>query len=66
MRCTPSDRFQLLQEQGANFLLTVKANQKTPHRQIRRQFQGKRQIPFVASDQEISHGRDITWTLRAK
>ena len=23
-------------------------------------------IPFVATDQEISHGRDITWTLRAK
>ncbi|MFM7453086.1 MAG: transposase, partial [Cyanobium sp.] len=30
------------------------------------QFQGKRMIPFVATDQEISHGRDITWTLRAK
>jgi hypothetical protein len=29
------------------------------------QFQGKRTIPFVATDQEISHGRDITWTLRA-
>jgi len=23
-------------------------------------------IPFVATDQEIIHGRDITWTLRAK
>ena len=23
-------------------------------------------IPFEATDQEISHGRDITWTLRAK
>ena len=23
-------------------------------------------IPFVASDHEISHGRSITWTLRAK
>ena len=23
-------------------------------------------IPFVATDQEISHGRGITWTLRAK
>ncbi|WP_094556652.1 ISAs1 family transposase [Synechococcus sp. 1G10] len=46
--------------------MTVKANQKTLHRQIRSQFQGKRKIPFVATDHEISHGRDITWTLRAK
>jgi hypothetical protein len=44
----------------------VKANQKTLHRQIRSQFQGKRHIPFVATEHEISHGRDITWTLRAK
>jgi hypothetical protein len=44
----------------------VKANQKTLHRQIRSQFQGKRHIPFVATDHEISHGRDIIWTLRAK
>ena len=58
--------FRQLQEQGADFLLTVKANQKTLHRQIRSQFQGKRHIPFVAGDHEISHGRDITWTLRAK
>jgi hypothetical protein len=46
--------------------LTVKANQKTLHRQILSQFQGKRKIPFVATDHEISHGRDIFWTLRAK
>ena len=36
------------------------------HRQILSQFQGKRHIPFVASDQEVGHGRDITWILRAK
>jgi predicted transposase YbfD/YdcC len=58
--------FQQLKEQDADFLLTVKANQRTLHRQIQRQFEGKRQIPFLAEDQEISHGRDITWTLRAK
>ena len=46
--------------------MTVKANQKTLHRQILSQFQGKRKIPFVATDHEISHGRDIFWTLRAK
>ncbi len=46
--------------------MTVKANQKTLHRQIRSQFQGKRHIPFVATDHEIGHGRNITWTLRAK
>ena len=47
-------------------MLTVKANQKTLHRQIRSQFQGKRKIPFLATDREISHCRDITWTLPAK
>jgi hypothetical protein len=46
--------------------LTVKGNQKTLHRQIRSQFQGKRKIPFGARDQEVGHGRDITRTLRAK
>jgi hypothetical protein len=44
----------------------VKANQKTLHRQIPSQFQGKRKIPFMATDHEISHGRDIVWALRAR
>jgi hypothetical protein len=66
MPCTHSARFQLLQEQGADFLLTVKANQKTLHRQIRSQFQGNRRIPFLATDHEVSRGRYISWTLRAK
>ena len=44
----------------------MKANQQTLVRHICSQFQGKRAIPFVATDQEFSHGRDITWTLRAK
>ena len=47
-------------------LLTVKGNQKTLHRQIRSQFQGKRQIPFTAMDHEKRHGRDTTWILRAR
>jgi predicted transposase YbfD/YdcC len=47
-------------------LLTVKGNQKTLHRQISSQFQGKRKIPFVATDHEVAHGRDITWMLRAR
>ncbi len=34
--------------------------------QIHSHFQGKRHIPFLATDHEIGHGRDITWTLRAK
>ena len=46
--------------------MTVKANQKTLHRQIRSQFQGKRKIPLVAKDHEIRHGRSITWTMRTK
>ena len=36
------------------------------HRQISSKFHGKRKSLFVATDQEISHGRDITWMLRAK
>ncbi|WP_255142674.1 ISAs1 family transposase [Synechococcus sp. EJ6-Ellesmere] len=44
----------------------MKANQKTPHRQIRSQFQGKRHIPVEASVFEEGHGRAITWTLHAK
>ena len=66
MRSTPRSRFSAAQGAGVDFLLTVKGNQKTLHRQIRSQFQGKRQIPFVAMDHEIGHGRNITWTLRAK
>ena len=46
--------------------MTVKGNQKTLHRQIQCQFQGKRHIPFMATDYEIGHGRNITWILRAK
>jgi hypothetical protein len=33
------------------------------HRHIRSQFQGKRKIPFVATDHETSHGRVITWIV---
>ena len=58
---------------GHDVLLTVidavfsegVGNQKTLHRQIRSQFQGKCRIPLVAVDHEFSHGRTITWTLRA-
>jgi predicted transposase YbfD/YdcC len=35
--------------QAADFLLSVKGNEKTLHRQIRWQFEGKRQIPFSAT-----------------
>jgi predicted transposase YbfD/YdcC len=47
-------------------LLTVKSNQKTLYRQIGSQFQGKRHIPFVATDHEKRHGRDTLWELSAK
>ena len=47
-------------------LLTVKSNQKTLYRQIQRQFQGKRHIPFTATDHEKRHGRDTVWKLQAK
>ena len=58
--------FQWCQEQGADLLLTVKTNQKTLHRQIQSQFQGKRHIPFTARAQDDKHGRDTIWELRAK
>ena len=66
MPSTRSARFQQLQEQGASFLLTIKGNQKTLHRQIRCQFQGKRHIPVEAVVFEEGHGHAITWTFRAK
>ena len=48
-------------------MLTVRKNQATLHRQIRSQIrsqcQGKRSIPFSATDHEVSHGRDLTWIL---
>lgn len=47
-------------------LLTVKGNQKTLHRQIQCQFQGKRQIPFTATAQGKKHGRNTIWEMRAK
>ena len=51
---------------GPTFLLTVKPNQKTLHRQIGDELRGKRKMPFLATDHEISHGCDITWNLRPK
>lgn len=47
-------------------LLTVKSNQRALHRQIGCQFEGKRHIPFTATNQEERHGRDTCWELRAK
>jgi predicted transposase YbfD/YdcC len=66
MPSAPRNRFSAAPGAGADFLLTVKANQKILHRQIRNQFIGKRKIPFVATDHEVSHGRNFTWMLRAK
>jgi hypothetical protein len=39
-----------------DFLLTVKANQKTLHRQICDQLRGNRKIHLLATGHEISHG----------
>jgi predicted transposase YbfD/YdcC len=47
-------------------LLSVKSNQKNLYRQIRSQFQGKRHIPFTATDHNDKHGRHTIWELRAK
>lgn len=46
--------------------LTIKDNQRTLRRQVACQFEGKRHIPFVATDHEKRHGRTTIWTLRAK
>lgn len=40
-------------------------NQKTLHRQIQCQFQGKRHIPFTATAEGKKHGRDTIWEMRA-
>ncbi len=53
-------------EQGADVHLTVNANQQTLYRQIGCQFQGKRRIPFTATDHEKKQGWDIVWELPAK
>ena len=45
---------------GADVLLTVKGNQKTLHRQIQCQFQGKRHIPFTATAQGKKYGQVTT------
>ncbi|MFN9693988.1 MAG: ISAs1 family transposase [Synechococcaceae cyanobacterium] len=58
--------FRQLTEQGADFLSTVKANQRTLHRQISEQFLYSRKIPFTATVSEHGHGRDTTWSLGAK
>ena len=47
----------------ADVLLTVKSNQRTLYRQIGCQFQGKRHIPYIATDQEEKHDRDTIWEL---
>ncbi len=46
--------------------MTVKSNQKSLYRQIGRQFEGKRKIPFTAKDAEKRHGRHTRWELRVK
>jgi hypothetical protein len=63
MPCTPRNRFSKAQRAGGRLPATVKANQRTFHRQIQRQFEGKRQMPFLATDPELSHGRGMTWIV---
>ena len=46
--------------------MTVKANQRTLHRQISEQILYSRKIPLTTTDSEQGHGRETTWTLRAK
>lgn len=62
----PEAVFQDLQEQGADILLIVQANQRTLQRQICCQFQGKFTIQLVPLDHEVSPGCRITWTLCAQ
>ena len=46
--------------------MSVKSNPKTLYRQIGCQFEGKRKIPFTATDIEKRHGRQTRWQLKAK
>ena len=66
MPCTPRKLFRWCLKQGADVALTVKTNQPTLCRQISSQFEGKRQIPFIATAEEKRHGRETRWELRAK
>jgi hypothetical protein len=51
---------------GGRRVAAAKSSQKTLHRQIRWQVEGKCKIPFTATDHEKRHGRDPVWELRAK
>jgi hypothetical protein len=55
-----------LTEQGSDFLLRVQGKQRSLHHQISEQFLYSRRIPFPATVSEHGHGRETTWTLRAK
>jgi len=46
--------------------MTVKGNQPTLHRQIRDQFTYGHHFPIETEHSERGHGRDTTWTLRAR
>ncbi|MFN9623305.1 MAG: hypothetical protein ACK587_10815 [Cyanobacteriota bacterium] len=46
--------FSAAQGGGAGFLLSIKPNQRTLHRQIQCQFKGKRQIHYRAMDHKTS------------
>jgi hypothetical protein len=66
MPCTPRNRFSTAPGAGRRLTPDSQGQPADAASQIQRQFEGKRQIPFLAKDHEIRHGRDITWRLRAK
>jgi hypothetical protein len=66
MDSIPSDRFSEAPGEGDRLLADGQVQPEDTNRQISSQFQGKRKIPFVATDHEVGHGHDGTWLLRAR
>jgi hypothetical protein len=62
----PAAVFRQLKEQGADFILTVKGQLEDAEPPDPQPVLGKAQDPFRGRDHEVSHGRNITWILRAK
>jgi hypothetical protein len=66
MRFTPSNRYSAAQGAGGRLPPDCQSQPKDPYRQIADQLLGKRKILFNATDHEVTHGRDIAWSLRPK
>lgn len=65
MCCTPTLLFLSLAQRGVDFLIAVKQSRRKGFQLIRDRRTDGRRVAWRASRDELDHGRDITWTLRA-